>query len=125
MKKILIVEDNEMNLDLARQILDGDYEIVEATDGLKAIEVAIAEQPDLILMDLSLPEIDGWEATRRLKKDERTATIPVIAVTAHAIRGEYEKAMEAGCDSYLTKPIEASLLLQEVAEWLAKAESGE
>jgi two-component system cell cycle response regulator DivK len=110
--KILIVEDNEMNRDmLSRRLARRGYEVVVAVDGAEAIDRARSEHPTLILMDMSLPVIDGWEATRRLKADPLTAAIPIIALTAHALSSDREKAFEAGCDGYETKPIEFPRLL--------------
>ena len=110
MKKILIVEDTEFNRDLLVQLLEDDYAISTAVDGAAGIAQAEAAHPDLILMDLSLPVMDGWEATRRLKADPALTHIPVIALTAHAMRGDEEKARAAGCDDYLSKPIDEDLL---------------
>ncbi len=116
MARILIVEDNAMNLDmLSRRLARRGHTILTAGDGRSGIDTARAEQPELILMDLSLPEIDGWEATRRLKADAATAAIPVIALTAHAMDGDREKAVEAGCDDYATKPIDLPALLAKIA----------
>lgn len=105
MKKILIVEDVELNTELLVQLLEDDYELVLAIDGAEGIKSAQETQPDLILMDMSLPVMDGWEATRRLKADETTRHIPVIGLSAHAMSGDDEKARAAGCDDYLTKPV--------------------
>jgi two-component system, cell cycle response regulator DivK len=114
-KKILLVEDNEMNRDmLSRRLLRKGYEVVMAIDGGQAVSMAESELPDLILMDMSLPVIDGWEATRRVKAAEGTAHIPVIALTAHAMSGDREKALNAGCDDYDTKPIEMPRLLEKI-----------
>ena len=114
MTTILIVEDNEMNRDmLSRRLERKGYEVLIAVDGEKGIEVARANMPDLILMDMSLPVVDGWEATRRLKADDRLKHIPVIALTAHAMANDRDKALEAGCDDYDTKPIELPRLLGE------------
>jgi len=105
--RILLVEDNEMNRDmLSRRLQRKGFEVLTAADGAEGIAVARAELPDLVLMDLTLPEIDGWEATRRLKSLAKTASIPVIALTAHAMEGDRDRAVEAGCDDYDTKPIE-------------------
>src|SRR3954453_15273532 len=112
MKKILIVEDVEFNRDLLVQVLDEEYEIVTAADGAAGVELAGRERPDLILMDLSLPVMDGWEATRRLKAEEMTRAIPIIALTAHAMRGDEERARACGCDDYLTKPINEDRLVE-------------
>ena len=112
MTTILIVEDNEMNRDmLSRRLERKGYEILIAIDGEKGIEEARANTPDLILMDMSLPVMDGWEATRRLKADKALKHIPIIALTAHAMANDREKALEAGCDDYDTKPIELPRLL--------------
>lgn len=115
MSKILLVEDNEMNRDmLSRRLTRRGYEIVNATSGDKGIELALSETPDLILMDMSLPVIDGWEATRRIKAAEATRTIPIIALTAHAMATDREKALTAGCDDYDTKPVELPRLLGKI-----------
>jgi CheY-like chemotaxis protein len=107
MKKILLVEDDEMNRDmLSRRLRLEDYDVIEAGDGLFALEQARSEMPDLILMDISLPGLDGWEATRRLKADEATRGIPVIALTAHAMPADRQRCFDAGCDGYETKPID-------------------
>ncbi|HEY7544998.1 MAG TPA: response regulator [Blastocatellia bacterium] len=121
MAKILLVEDNEMNRDmLSRRLERRGYQIVMAVDGLQGVEMASSESPDLILMDMSLPVIDGWEATRRIKSDERTKAIPVIALTAHAMSGDREKALEAGCDDYDIKPIELPRLIAKIEVLLGK-----
>jgi CheY-like chemotaxis protein len=112
MPKILLVEDNEMNRDmLSRRLTRKQYEVLEAVDGGEGVEMARSEAPDLILMDMSLPVMDGWEATRLLKASPDTGSIPVIALTAHAMSGDRKKALEAGCDDYDTKPIELPRLL--------------
>ncbi len=118
MKKILIVEDIELNRELLVQILEDDYEVVTANDGAAGIASAHETLPDLILMDLSLPVIDGWEATRRIKASDELKDVPVIAVTAHAMQGDEEKALAAGCDDYLTKPIDEDLLLAKIRDFL-------
>jgi len=119
MPKILLVEDNDMNRDmLSRRLVRNGYEVVIAVDGQQGTEMAISERPDLILMDMSLPVIDGWEATRRIKANDATRRIPVIALTAHAMAGDREKAMEVGCEEYETKPIEMSRLLGKIADLL-------
>ena len=110
MRRILVVEDVEYNRDLLVQLLEDEYEILTAADGASGIEVAARDRPDLILMDLSLPGIDGWEATRRLKARPETEAIPVIALTAHAMQGDEERARACGCDDYLTKPIDEDQL---------------
>jgi two-component system, cell cycle response regulator DivK len=113
--KILLVEDNEMNRDmLSRRLIRKGYDVVIAEDGVKGLELANAEMPDLILMDMSLPEMDGWEATRRLKADDKTSAIPVIALTAHAMSNDRDKALNAGCDDYDTKPVELPRLLDKM-----------
>ena len=119
MRKILLVEDNEMNRDmLSRRLQRREFEVVTALDGQQGVDTARAEKPDLILMDMSLPVLDGWEATRQLKADPETRDIPVIALTAHAMSGDREKALEAGCDDYDTKPIELPRLLGKMAALL-------
>jgi CheY-like chemotaxis protein len=115
MAKILIVEDNEMNRDmLSRRLVRRGYQIVMAVDGEEGIAMAKTESPDLVLMDMSLPVIDGWEATRRLKAEPSTRAIPVIGLTAHAMSGDREKVIAAGCDDYDTKPVELPRLLQKI-----------
>ena len=112
MAKILLVEDNEMNRDmLSRRLIRNGHQVVIAVDGQQGVSMALSELPDLILMDMSLPVIDGWEATRRVRANDATRKIPVIALTAHAMSGDREKAMEAGCDDYDTKPVEITRLL--------------
>jgi two-component system cell cycle response regulator DivK len=112
MSTILIVEDNEMNRDmLSRRLVTRGFAVLIAVDGEEGIAVARTNMPDLILMDMSLPVVDGWEATRRLKSDDRLKHIPVIALTAHAMANDRDKALEAGCDDYDTKPIELPRLL--------------
>ena len=118
MRRILIIEDVEYNRDLLVQLLEEEYEVVTAGDGAAGIEAAARERPDLILMDLSLPGIDGWEATRRLKARPETAAIPVIALTAHAMQGDEERARACGCDDYLTKPIDEDQLFAKLARLL-------
>jgi two-component system cell cycle response regulator DivK len=121
MKKILLVEDNEMNRDmLSRRLVRNGYEVLLAVDGEQAVNVAAADMPDLVLMDMSLPVIDGWEATRRIKAAAPTAHIPVIALTAHAMAGDREKAMAAGCDDYDTKPIELARLIGKIEALLGR-----
>jgi CheY-like chemotaxis protein len=120
--KILIVEDNEMNRDmLSRRLIRRGYQIVMAVDGAEGIATAKAENPDLVLMDMSLPIVDGWEATRRLKAEPLTRAIPVIGLTAHAMAGDREKAIAAGCDDYDTKPVELPRLLQKIETLLGRA----
>ena len=121
MAKILLVEDNEMNWDmLSRRLGRRGYEVVVAVDGEKGVTMSRSEGPDLILMDMSLPILDGWEATRQIKAAPETRAIPVIALTAHAMVGDKEKAMAAGCDDYDTKPIEFKRLLDKIEAALAK-----
>ena len=122
MAKILLVEDNEMNRDmLSRRLERRGYEVYIAIDGQEGIKLAQMEKPDLILMDMSLPILDGWEATRRLKADENTQSIIIIALTAHAMAGDREKALDAGCDDYDTKPVEFSRLLAKIQDALGNA----
>lgn len=118
MKTILIVEDVEYNRELLVQLLEDEYEILTAADGAGRIESAARHRPDLILMDLSLPGVDGWEATPRLKARPETAGIPVIALTAHAMHGDEERARACGCDGYLTKPIDEDRLFETLARFL-------
>jgi len=118
MKTILIVEDVELNRQLLVQLLEDRYRLVLAEDGAAALERAAEACPDLILMDLSLPRMDGWEATRLLKADPRVARIPIIALSAHAMRGDEERARASGCDGFLTKPIDETLLFQTLARYL-------
>ena len=125
MKKILIVEDVELNRDLLVQLLEDNYQVVTATDGAAGIEMAERESPDLILMDLSLPIMDGWEATHRLKANERLRDIPIIILTAHAMHGDEEKARACGCDDFLTKPIDEDLLFARIEHFLGSAQESE
>ena len=121
MPRILLVEDNEMNRDmLSRRLERKGHQLVLAADGEQGLSIARSERPDLILMDLSLPEMDGWEATRRLKADCATRHMPVIALTAHAFPGDREKAMEAGCDDYDTKPVDFKRLDGKIETLLRK-----
>ncbi len=121
MPRILLVEDDELNRDsLLRLLRRRGYDILVAVDGEEALTVAAAERPDVILMDMRLPGIDGWEATRRLKGDPETRAIPIIALTAHAMAGDQEKALAAGCDDYDTKPIELPRLLAKIEALLAR-----
>ena len=115
MAKILLVEDNEMNRDmLSRRLKRRGFDMVIAIDGQEGLEMAGQESPELILLDLSLPKVDGWEVARQLKADATTSGIPIIALTAHAMAGDREKAMEAGCDDYDTKPIDMKRLLEKI-----------
>ena len=122
MIKILYVEDNDDNVYMLKMRLEllGDFEVLAAEDGEKGCEIALRERPDIILMDLEMPVIDGWEATRRLKGNPQTHDIPVIALSAHALAGEREKAMAAGCDEFDTKPIEFERLVATVRRLLAQ-----
>lgn len=117
--KVLLVEDNAMNRDmLSRRLQRKGYDVILAEDGQQALDLAQGDRPDIVLMDMSLPVLDGWEATRRLKKDAATAGIPVIALTAHAMLGEKEKALNAGCDDYDTKPVDLNRLLDKITTQL-------
>jgi CheY-like chemotaxis protein len=119
MSRILLIEDNEMNRDmLSRRLTRKGYEVLTADDGARGLAAAASERPDLILMDMSLPVVDGWEATRRLKAAPETAGIPIIGLTAHAMSTDRERAMEAGCDDYDTKPVELTRLLDKVERLL-------
>lgn len=116
MTTILLVEDNAVNADmLSRRLVRRGFRIVTAGDGLQAVAQAISERPDLILMDMSLPGIDGWEATRRIKRDPVTAAIPIIALTAHALTSDRDRSLAAGCDEFETKPVDLERLLQKIA----------
>jgi CheY-like chemotaxis protein len=120
MHTVLLVEDNELNRDmLSRRLIRKGYRILVAEDGRQGVDLAIAQRPDLILMDLSLPVMDGWEATRLLKSLSETGHIPIIALTAHAMAGDKEKAFQAGCDDFDTKPIELSRLLEKMESALS------
>ena len=127
MKRILIVEDNEMNRDvLSRRLMRHGFDVLVATEGLNGLELAQKGRPDLILMDLGMPDIDGWECTRRLKTELHTSAIPIIALTAHAMLGDRQKALDAGCDDFDTKPIDFARLLTKMNELLhASKESGQ
>lgn len=115
MAKILLVEDSEMNWDmLSRRLRRKGHEVIVATDGRQGVDMALSEAPDLILMDMSLPVLDGWEATRQIRAMPETQAIPVIALTAHAMSGDREQALSAGCDDYDTKPIDLHRLLQKM-----------
>jgi two-component system cell cycle response regulator DivK len=122
MTKILLVEDNDMNRDmLSRRLRKRGFEVDIAVDGQEGVNAAIAQQPDLILLDMSLPVVDGWTAARMLKDDPTTRHIPIIALTAHALAGDREKALEAGCDDYATKPVDLSQLLEKVQAQLPES----
>ena len=118
MKKILIVEDIELNVDLLTQILEDHYEVVVAHDGAQGGTFAAQHRPDLIIMDMSLPIMDGWEATRNIRANETTKRIPVIGLSAHAMQGDRDKAIEVGCNEYLTKPVDDELLLKTISKLL-------
>ncbi|MBI5365577.1 MAG: response regulator [Planctomycetes bacterium] len=121
MPKILLVEDNEENRDmLSRRLIKRGFEVAMAVDGEQGVAMSLSERPDLILMDMSLPVVDGWTATARVKAAPETAAIPVIALTAHAMAGDREKAIAAGCDDFDTKPIELARLLQKIQSFLEK-----
>ena len=119
--KVLLVEDNLMNLELLVQLLEDDYELVTARDGQQGVELALETRPDLIVMDLSLPVLDGWHATSTIKSDPSCQGIPIIALTAHAMPGDEARAREAGCDDVLTKPIDEELLFATLERYLGPA----
>jgi CheY-like chemotaxis protein len=122
MPKVLIVEDNPLNLELATDLLEAcGIEVVCANTGENALKLAQDERPDLILMDLSLPGMDGLQATAALKRDPKTRTIPIVAVTAHAMKGDEQRALAAGCEGYITKPIDTRMFSTLVAEYLRRA----
>ena len=124
MTKVLLVEDNEMNRDmLSRRLIRRGFEVIFAMDGEEGVDTARREKPDIILMDLSLPVMDGWEATRRVKSDDATRGVPVIGLTARAMVGDREKAMEAGCDDYDTKPVELDRLIGKIERLLGPPKS--
>ena len=124
MAKVLLIEDNEMNRDmLSRRLIRRGFQVVFAMDGQQGIDLARSERPDIILMDLGLPVIDGWEATRRVKADDATRGVPVIGLTAHAMTGDREKAIEAGCDDYDTKPVEFDRLIGKIERLLRTAKA--
>lgn len=124
MAKILLVEDNEANRDmLSRRLARQGFEVSIAVDGAEGVSAAKRDLPDLVLMDMSLPVMNGWEATRALKDDPATAEIPVIALTAHAMAGDRERALEAGCDDYDTKPVELPRLLEKIRALLGQKEA--
>ena len=116
MKTILIVEDIELNLDLLTQILEDDYRLLVAKDGAEGVALTRQNSPDLVLMDISLPGLDGYEATRRIR--ETFQSLPIIGLSAHAMQGDAEKALAAGCNDYLTKPVDEDLLLRKLKEYL-------
>jgi len=116
LKTILIVEDTELNIDLLAQLLEDDYNLVIARDGAQGVEMALEKKPDLILMDISLPIMDGYTATRTIRKDQ--PDVPIIGLSAHAMQGDAERAKDAGCSDYLTKPVDEDLLLVKLKEYL-------
>jgi two-component system cell cycle response regulator DivK len=118
MKKILVVEDVDFNRDLVVQLLEDKYQVIEAANGQEGVSIAEKEKPELILMDLSLPVMDGWEAARVLKANSELNSIPVIALTAHAMKGDEEKALAAGCDDYLVKPLDEDELLLKIEKYI-------
>ena len=121
MARILLVEDNEMNRDmLSRRLAKKGHEVMLAVDGGEGVAMAKSEQPDLILMDMSLPVLDGWEATRAIRAETSTQAIPIIALTAHAMDGERAKALEAGCNDFDTKPVDLPRLLEKIEQHMAK-----
>jgi len=125
MHRILIVDDNEMNRDvLSRRLVRRGYDVLLASEGQQGLDLARRDRPDLILLDLGLPEIDGWECARRLKADPATCSIPVVALTAHAMTGDREKAIDAGCDDFDTKPIDFEKLLERMEALLARRGAG-
>ena len=124
MTKILLVEDNEMNRDmLSRRLMRRGFEVIFAVNGQEGVDLAVSERPDIILMDMSLPVLDGWEATRRVKADDVTSCVPIIGLTSHAMSGDREKAIEAGCDDYDTKPVEIERLLGKIERLLGAAKN--
>ena len=124
MVKVLLIEDNEMNRDmLSRRLIRRGFQVVFAMDGQQGVDLARSERPDIILMDMSLPVLDGWEATRRVKADPATRSVPVIGLTAHAMAGDREKAIEAGCDDYDTKPVELDRLIGKIERLLGTAKA--
>ncbi len=119
MKKILIIEDNENNRYMLKFILEANgYDVIQATDGLKGVNLAISEMPDLILMDIQLPVLDGYEATRQIKSNKKTNKIPIIAVTSYAMIGDKEKTIRAGCNGYIEKPINPETIIEEIEKFL-------
>jgi two-component system, cell cycle response regulator DivK len=125
MTKVLLVEDNEMNRDmLSRRLIRRGFDVVFAVNGKQGVDLARSEKPDIILMDMSLPVMDGWEATRCVKGDDATRSVPVIGLTAHAMSGDREKALEAGCDDYDTKPVEFDRLIGKIERLLGNGKGG-
>ena len=123
MAKILLVEDNEMNRDmLSRRLIRRGFDVAIAVDGAQGVDMAVSESPDLILLDMSLPVMNGWDVAQKLKADSDTSSIPIIALTAHAMGGDREKALDAGCDEYETKPVEFNRLLKKINNFLHKTD---
>ena len=123
MTKVLLVEDNEMNRDmLSRRLIRRGFDVVIAVDGAQGIDMAVSEAPDLILLDMSLPVMNGWDVAQKLKADSSTSSIPTIALTAHAMGGDREKTLDAGCDEYETKPVEFKRLLEKMNKFLGGAD---
>ncbi len=123
MAKILLVEDNEMNRDmLSRRLIRRGFDVIIAVDGAQGVDMAVSESPDLILLDMSLPVMNGWDVAQKLKADSDTSSIPIIALTAHAMGGDREKALDAGCDEYETKPVEFKRLLEKMNKFLGGAD---
>ncbi len=118
-KRILLVEDSELNRDLIVQLLADEFDVLVAVDGEEGVRKAVQEKPDLVLMDLALPVLDGWEATRKIKSYQELKQIPVIAITSRAMIGEEKKAREVGCDDYLTKPIDEDALIAAIRKWIS------
>jgi len=118
MKKVLVVEDVDMNRELMVQLLEDKYQVIEAVNGEEGVALARRERPDLILMDLSLPVMNGWDATRKLKANPELRLVPVIALTAHAMKGDKESAIAAGCDDYLVKPLDEDELMRKLSKYL-------
>ena len=117
-KTILVVDDTDWNRDLLVQLLEEDYTVLQAVDGEQGVKITEQEKPDLILMDLGMPVMDGWEATRRIKANDELKAIPIIAVTSHAMVGDEIEARKAGCDDYLSKPIDEEVLLQKIKKYV-------
>ena len=124
MTRVLLVDDDEMSRDmLSRRLIRRGFEVIFAVDGQQGVDLARSQRPDIILMDMSLPVIDGWEATRRVKSDDATRGVPVIGLTAHAMSGDRERAIEAGCDDYDTKPVELDRLIGKIKRLLGNAKN--
>ena len=117
--RILLIEDNELNRDLVEQLLEDEYDVISRADGAAGLAAARESVPDLVLLDLSLPVMDGWEVARRMRQDPVTTRVPIVALTAHAMPGDAERALEAGCDAYLTKPLDEDRLFATIMELLA------